>query len=109
VSFVKVAKTSDLEPGFVIEVQVKGVPYAVCNVDGEICAMSGECACTGGPLGYGRIQDGALVCPWHGWRYHHRTGVMQYDDSISVPTFAVKVVGEDVYLNTDRSKPTSEG
>ncbi len=98
-SFVKVAKTSQLEPGWVIEVQVKGEPYAVCNVDGKIHALSGECPCTGGPLGFGRMQDGLLVCPWHGWRYDHRTGVMEYDDSISIPTYPVKVVGKDIYID----------
>jgi RNA polymerase sigma factor (sigma-70 family) len=23
----------------------------------------------GGPLGEGRIQDGCITCPWHGWQY----------------------------------------
>jgi nitrite reductase/ring-hydroxylating ferredoxin subunit len=103
VSFVKVARTSQLEPGWVIEVRVKGTPYAVCNVGGNIHALAGECPCTGGPLGFGRIQDGQLVCPWHGWRYDHRTGVMEYDDSISIPTFPVKVVGSEIYIDVSKA------
>lgn len=96
--FVKVARTSQVQPGRVIEVQVNGKPYAVCNVDGKIHALSGECACTGGPLGCGRIQDSMLVCPWHGWRYDLETGVMAYDNTVSVPTYAVKVVAGDVFV-----------
>ena len=101
--FVKVAKLSQLEPDWAIEVQVKGKPYALCNADGKIHALCGECPCTGGPLGFGNIRDGQLVCPWHGWRFDYTTGVMQYDDSISIPTYPVKVVGEDIYI--DVSKP----
>jgi nitrite reductase (NADH) small subunit len=105
-SFVKVAKLSQLEPDWAIEVQVKGVPYALCNAGGKIHALCGECPCTGGPLGFGNVRDGQLVCPWHGWRFDYNTGVMQYDDSISIPTYPVKVVGDDIYI--DVSKPQAK-
>jgi nitrite reductase/ring-hydroxylating ferredoxin subunit len=97
--FSKVAKTSQLDEGWVIEVNVKGRPYAICKVRGEIHALSGECSCTGGPLGSGRIQDGLLVCPWHGWRYDVHTGVMEYDGSISVPTYPVMQIGEWICID----------
>jgi nitrite reductase/ring-hydroxylating ferredoxin subunit len=104
-SYTKVARISQLEPGWVVEVQIKGRPYALCNVDGKVYCLGGECACTGGPLGFGRMQDGKLVCPWHGWRYDHRTGVMEYDESISIPTYPVKLAGDDIYV--DAGSPRS--
>ncbi len=105
-AFVKVAKVTDLEPDWAIEVRVKGATYALCNAGGKIHALSGECPCTGGPLGFGSVREGQLVCPWHGWRFDPQSGVMEYDDSISIPTYAVKVVGDDIYV--DVTKPAAE-
>ena len=42
----------------------------IANVMGKISAMDNECLHLGGPLGKGVIEDGKVVCPWHGW---HRT------------------------------------
>jgi len=39
--FTKVAKTSELNEGWIIEVEVKGRPYAICKVKGQIHALNG--------------------------------------------------------------------
>jgi multimeric flavodoxin WrbA/nitrite reductase/ring-hydroxylating ferredoxin subunit len=40
----------------------------------EFSAVSGECNHEGGPLGRGRMDEEHIVCPWHGWSYHRKTG-----------------------------------
>jgi nitrite reductase/ring-hydroxylating ferredoxin subunit/multimeric flavodoxin WrbA len=42
--------------------------------NGEFSAVSGECNHEGGPLGRGRMAGEHIVCPWHGWSYHRKTG-----------------------------------
>jgi nitrite reductase/ring-hydroxylating ferredoxin subunit/multimeric flavodoxin WrbA len=45
----------------------------VCR-DGEFSAISGVCNHVGGPLGEGRLDGDYVVCPWHYWKFHCRTG-----------------------------------
>jgi nitrite reductase/ring-hydroxylating ferredoxin subunit len=98
-AFVRVASLTQVQPGWVFEAKVDGHPYAVCNHEGEIHCLDGECPCTGGPLGQGAIRQDLLVCPWHGWRFDYRDGVCAYDDSIKICKFAVKVEGQDILID----------
>lgn len=57
------------------EIFANGKILCVANVNGEICAMDNICPHWGGPLGKGRIENGKLVCPWHGWSFDPKTGL----------------------------------
>jgi nitrite reductase/ring-hydroxylating ferredoxin subunit len=92
---------SDLREGWVIEGEAAGCAYAIIQVGGEVRAFDGCCPCTGGPLGFGAIRDGLLVCPWHGWRFDVETGVMAYDDTIRIARFPVKVEDGEVLIDTE--------
>lgn len=50
-------------------VEVDGRKYCVTKHAGEFGVLDNECAHEGGPLGEGSIENGRLVCPWHGWDY----------------------------------------
>jgi nitrite reductase/ring-hydroxylating ferredoxin subunit len=95
---IKVATLSELPPNSVKEVLIGHKPYAVCNVDGTVRALSGVCIHHGGPLGHGTIHDGRIVCPFHMWEFDCATGAYEYEPSRRVPTFEVKVEGEDVFI-----------
>ena len=47
---------------------------AITYVDGQFGALSGVCNHAGGPVGEGRVDGDYVVCPWHQWKYHCRTG-----------------------------------
>lgn len=94
--FVKVCKTSDVEPGSGRTVEVNGKPVAVFNIDGSFYAVSNTCVHRGGPLGEGEVYGKMVVCPWHGWRYDVTTGANQINPSVSLETYPVKVEGEDL-------------
>lgn len=47
---------------------------ALSFVDGRFGAVSGVCNHAGGPLGDGRLDGEYVTCPWHGWKFHCRTG-----------------------------------
>ncbi|MCX7356712.1 MAG: Rieske (2Fe-2S) protein, partial [Alphaproteobacteria bacterium] len=40
----------------------------------HIYAISNVCRHQGGPLGEGRIIDGCVTCPWHGFQYRPQDG-----------------------------------
>jgi len=96
--FVKVAALSALPPGSVTEVLVAGHPYALCNVDGVVRALNGVCIHRGGPLGQGQIHEGCVVCPFHLWEFDCSTGEYDFDPSKRVATYAVKVEGDDIWI-----------
>ena len=47
---------------------------ALACKDGEFSAISGVCNHAGGPLGEGTLDGDYVVCPWHYWKFHCRTG-----------------------------------
>ena len=64
----------------------------------KVSALSNVCRHQGGPLGEGRIVDGCVTCPWHGYQYDPDTGVSPppYDDRVAV--FPVKVLDGQVWV-----------
>ncbi|MEY4508473.1 MAG: hypothetical protein RLZZ450_595 [Pseudomonadota bacterium] len=51
-----------------------GERIAIVNKEGLLYAVHGVCAHQGGPLDEGRVVDGCLTCPWHGWQYRPEDG-----------------------------------
>jgi multimeric flavodoxin WrbA len=60
--------------------------------DGTFSAISGVCNHVGGPLGDGSLDGDYVVCPWHYWKFHCRTGLGEpgYEDD-AVPVHDVRV------------------
>lgn len=60
--------------------------------DGVFGAISGVCNHAGGPLGEGRLDGEYVVCPWHYWKFHCRTGKGEpgYEED-AVPAHDVRV------------------
>ena len=44
------------------------------EIDGGRYAVAAVCPHLGGPLDRAQVEDGCLVCPWHGYRFDVRTG-----------------------------------
>jgi nitrite reductase/ring-hydroxylating ferredoxin subunit len=65
---------------------------AVFRYDGRISAVSNVCQHQNGPLGEGRILDGCITCPWHGFQYDPADGASPPPFTEKVPTFRVRVV-----------------
>jgi nitrite reductase (NADH) small subunit len=70
----------------------------VANVNGTITAMDNVCLHRGGPLGQGTIEDGKVVCPWHGWAWDPQTGEAAHNAAAKVAVYPVKVENEDVLI-----------
>ncbi|MBV8842924.1 MAG: Rieske (2Fe-2S) protein [Bryobacterales bacterium] len=98
-AFVKVGSVSQLTPGSVLEAEIAGNSYAICNVDGELHALDGVCPHAGGPLGQGALHGATLVCPWHAWEYDCRTGANDFDPDVKVECFPVKVEGGEILID----------
>jgi nitrite reductase (NADH) small subunit len=97
--FVKVGALAALPPGQVMEAEVGGNTYVVCNAGGELYAYDGVCPHAGGPLGQGALDGNILVCPWHAWEYDCRTGVNDYDESVTLTPFPVKSQDGEILID----------
>ena len=79
-------------------VTVAGERVAVFRYDGKLSAVSNVCQHQNGPLGEGRIVDGLITCPWHGYQYKPNCGVSPDPFKEKVPTFKVRVADGHVLI-----------
>jgi sulfoxide reductase heme-binding subunit YedZ len=82
-----------------VVVTVGGERVAVFKHDGKVSAISNVCQHQNGPLGEGRIVDGCITCPWHGYQYLPETGASPPPFKEKVPVFPVKVVDGKVWVS----------
>ncbi|HEV2325451.1 MAG TPA: Rieske (2Fe-2S) protein [Terracidiphilus sp.] len=86
--FVRICSQSDLPAtNQVSEFTVDGRPICVANVGGVIAALNGVCPHEEGPLGEGSIEDGRVVCPWHGYSYDPKTGISPEDPGLKAEVY----------------------
>jgi len=78
---------------------VSGERVAIFKYDGKISAISNVCRHQNGPLGEGKIIDGCVTCPWHGYQYLPDTGASPPPFTEKVSTFQTKIVNGRVWIN----------
>lgn len=64
-----VALSRNLKPGTPLGVTVVGTPVALFRGADGIGALVDRCPHRNYPLSLGRVHQGALECPYHGWRF----------------------------------------
>jgi nitrite reductase/ring-hydroxylating ferredoxin subunit/DMSO/TMAO reductase YedYZ heme-binding membrane subunit len=76
-----------------------GERVAVFKYDGRVSAVSNVCQHQNGPLGEGKIIDGCITCPWHGYQYLPDTGAAPPPFTEKVATYRTKIVGRQVFVD----------
>lgn len=80
-------------------VTLAGERVAVFRYDGRIAAVSSACQHQNGPLGEGRVIDGHITCPWHGYQYDPACGRSPEPFTERVPTFRTEVRDGRVFVD----------
>lgn len=78
---------------------LSGERVAVFRYDGKVSALSNVCQHQNGPLGEGRIIDGCVTCPWHGFQYLPESGASPPPFTEKVPTFNLRVIDDRVWVH----------
>jgi nitrite reductase/ring-hydroxylating ferredoxin subunit/DMSO/TMAO reductase YedYZ heme-binding membrane subunit len=78
---------------------LSGERVAIFKYDGKISAVSNVCQHQNGPLGEGKILDGCITCPWHGYQYLPDSGASPPPFVEKVPTFNVRVHSGRVFVH----------
>lgn len=68
-----------------------GERIAVFRDGAEIGALTNACAHQNGPIGEGRIVDGCVTCPWHGWQYRLADGCAPPPFTERLATYPVRL------------------
>ena len=89
---------ADLAEGEARAVCAGGERIAIVRMEGRLHAVSNVCPHQNGPLGEGRVRDGYLECPWHGYQFDPRTGQGPPGFSDFVSTYPLVTIGETTYL-----------
>lgn len=97
--FVEVCNASDIPEKCAKVVSLGGERVAVFRYDGKISAMSNVCRHQNGPLGEGRIIDGCVTCPWHGFQYLPDSGASPPPYTDRVATYQTTLIGNRVMVH----------
>jgi nitrite reductase/ring-hydroxylating ferredoxin subunit len=65
----------------------------------KLAAIGNACQHQNGPLAEGRVIDGLITCPWHGYQYQPEDGRSPAPFTEKVPTYELKLAGSRILLN----------
>jgi len=82
-----------------IVVPQSGERIAVFRHGGRLSAVSNVCAHQNGPLGEGRIIDGCITCPWHGFQFRPEDGCAPPPFTDKLPTYRLRLAGGVVQVD----------
>jgi len=78
---------------------LRGERIAVFRHHGGISAVTNVCAHQGGPLGEGKVINGCVTCPWHGYQFGVEDGQSPPPYTETIATYRVRVEGRTVLVD----------
>lgn len=104
--WIKVADIADLQDARAAIIRPKqGEAIAVFRDGNRVYAVSNVCRHQGGPLGEGRIIDGCITCPWHGFQYRMEDGQSPAPFTEKIATYRTQVRDGAVYVDPKPNPP----
>lgn len=98
-------------PGTILDARARiirpagGEAVAVFRNGEKLSAVSHLCAHQNGPLGEGRVIDGCITCPWHGFQYRLEDGCAPPPFTEKIATYRLALVGGEVWLDPRPNPP----
>lgn len=97
--FVTVAQVGAIAEGSGETFTVNDRLVAVFHQGGEYFAIDDLCPHMGASLGAGQVDEtGAVVCPWHAWRFRICDGTWCDNPRIQIDSFPVRVEGNEIQV-----------
>jgi nitrite reductase/ring-hydroxylating ferredoxin subunit/DMSO/TMAO reductase YedYZ heme-binding membrane subunit len=82
-----------------------GERIAVFRDGNRISAVTNLCAHQNGPLGEGRVIDGCITCPWHGYQYGFEDGLAPPPFGERIATYPVRMRAGNIEVEPSPSPP----
>ena len=97
--FIAVCSIDEIEENQAKMVIVQDQNIAIFKYDGKLSAVNNVCRHQNGPLGEGKIVDGCITCPWHGYQYLPHNGQSPPPFTEKLETYDLKVIDGKVWVN----------
>jgi methionine sulfoxide reductase heme-binding subunit len=104
--FVYACEVADIPDNRAKMLIINGENIALFKYDNKLSAVHNLCKHQNGPLSEGKIIDGCITCPWHGYQYRPEDGQSPPPFKEMVCTYDVMVENSKVFVNP---KPYPEG
>jgi len=88
-------RADEINEGAAKLVRVNNDEIAVFKNQGQLCALQNTCPHEGGQLSAGWIEEGAVVCPLHGYKFDLTSGVCLTDTKLKAKIFKLARHGEN--------------
>jgi nitrite reductase/ring-hydroxylating ferredoxin subunit len=82
-----------------------GERVAIFRNEGMLSALINTCAHQNGPLGEGRVIDGCVTCPWHGYQYRLEDGCAPPPFTERIATYNLRLANGRVLLDPRPNAP----
>ncbi len=92
--WVPVGKASALKENTTYKYNEDGENILLCKSEGEIYAVKNCCGNTSLPLDGAALDQGYLICPWHGCAYRLADGVMETNPLTKLKKYPVEISDE---------------
>ena len=99
-TLMKVAKTNDIPAGKMKHVEVDGIEILIANVEGKFYAVGDRCPHLNAKLSEGTLNNTIVTCPRHLSTFDVTTGRVISGTRSSLPTYDVKVDGNDLLVES---------
>lgn len=108
--FVSIAKVGDIPAGEGRSYPVNGKLIGLFFADGEYFAINDLCPHMGASLSAGYVEEGAVTCPWHAWRFCVKDGLWLDNPKSKVKTdsYEVRIEGQDIQVNVPNAPDAPE-
>ncbi len=104
--WLRVGAVQDIPDNRALVVEPVGAErIAVFRFDGKVAAVSNVCRHQGAPLGEGRVIDGCITCPWHGYQYRPEDGCSPPPFTERVATYATRIEQGIVFVHRQPRPP----
>jgi 3-phenylpropionate/trans-cinnamate dioxygenase ferredoxin subunit len=103
-SFVKACALADVPDQGAFAVEIEDTPVVVARIGEEVFALRDVCSHAEVALSEGEVYDHTIECWLHGSCFDLRTGKPTNPPATQpVPTYRVKIEGDDVYVSLKES------
>jgi nitrite reductase (NADH) small subunit len=107
--FYKVAKEGAVPEGEGRAFAVEGRMVGVYLLGGEYFALNDFCPHMGASLAGGYVEDHAVSCPWHAWRFSVKDGTWLDNPKIKTDSYPVRVEDGMIEVQFPARKEASSG
>ncbi|MBD2561959.1 MULTISPECIES: NifU family protein [Nostoc] len=101
-TWIKVATIDQVLELSVLAVQLAGTSLILYRQDVAIKCYRNACTHLGSPLEKGKVENGIITCPSHGFQYSLETGKCLTAPDVSLQSYLVKIKGDKIFVKLQK-------